>query len=264
MKKNASSAKYDELNDSELMRYSRQIMLPKFDVAGQLSLKSAKVLIIGMGGLGSPVAMYLAAAGVGHLMIVDDDHVDVSNLQRQILHGETSLGKMKVESAQEMLSNINPHIEITSISERLDDVALRTVVASVDLVLDCSDSFTTRFSVNRACVQESKPLVSGAAIRMEGQVSVFDMRDAEAPCYQCLYPEGDDEQLTCSTSGVMAPLVGIIGSMQAMEAIKVLSGYGRTLKGRLLMLDAVSMDWRTLKLKKDTQCCVCGEKLALN
>jgi adenylyltransferase/sulfurtransferase len=249
---------FDELSDQELLRYSRQIMLPKFDIAGQLALKNAKVLIIGVGGLGSPVAMYLAAAGIGSLTIVDDDHVDVSNLQRQLLHRESSLGKMKVDSAKEMLSDINPHIDIHPIAKRLDFGALQNLVKDVDLVLDCSDSFTTRFLVNRVCVLESKPLVSGAAIRMEGQVSVFDMRDTEAPCYQCLYPDGDDEQLTCSTSGVMAPLVGIVGSMQAMEAIKVLSGLGQTLKGRLMMLDATSMEWRTLKLKKDPACCVCN------
>ncbi len=252
--------KHDELSDPELLRYSRQIMLPKFDIAGQLALKNASVLIIGMGGLGSPVAMYLAAAGLGRLIVVDDDYVDVSNLQRQILHGEDSLGKMKVDSAVARLSNINPHIELVSISGRLDAQALRAEVKDVDLVLDCSDSFTTRFAVNEACVKEAKPLVSGAAIRMEGQVSVFDMRDTQAPCYQCLYPDGDDEQLTCSTSGVMAPLVGIIGSMQAMEAIKVLSDYGRSLKGRLLMLDASSMAWRTLKLKKDPSCPCCGSR----
>ena len=259
MSEQQSREVYQELSDPELLRYSRQIMLPKFDVAGQLALKNAQVLIIGAGGLGSPVAMYLAAAGVGCITIVDDDHVDVSNLQRQILHGESSLGKMKVDSAAEMLGNINPHVEVKVLAKRLDEEGLRSAVARVDLVLDCSDTFTTRFSVNRACVEEAKPLVSGAAIRMEGQVSVFDMRDDEAPCYQCLYAEGDDEQLTCSTSGVMAPLVGIIGSMQAMEAIKVLSGLGCSLKGRLMMLDATSMEWRTLKLKKDSGCQVCGK-----
>lgn len=246
-----------DLSDQELLRYSRQIMLPKFDVAGQLSLKNAHVLIIGAGGLGSPVAMYLAAAGIGEISICDDDHVDVSNLQRQILHGEASLGQMKVESAAQTLNNINPHVKVNTIAERLSAEALLQKTKDVDLVLDCSDSFKTRFAVNRACVAASKPLVSGAAIRMEGQVSVFDMRDTEAPCYQCLYPDGDDEQLTCSTSGVMAPLVGIIGSMQALEAIKVLSGFGETLKGRLMMLDAVTMQWRTLKLKRDQSCQAC-------
>lgn len=248
----------EELSDEELLRYSRQVMLPKFDVAGQLALKQAKVLIIGAGGLGSPVAMYLAAAGVGELTVVDDDHVDVSNLQRQILHGEKSLGKMKVESAYETIANLNPYVTVNCIDKRLDDEALCKIAKQMDLILDCSDSFTTRFAVNRACVAASKPLVSGAAIRMEGQVSVFDKRDPEAPCYQCLYPEGDDEQLTCSTSGVMAPLVGIIGSMQAMEAIKLLSGFGQPLTGRLLMLDASNMEWRTLKLKKDPQCHICA------
>jgi len=247
----------DELSDAELLRYSRQIMLPKFDIAGQLSLTNAKVLIIGLGGLGSPVAMYLAAAGVGALTLVDDDVVDVSNLQRQIIHGEHTLGEAKVESAEKALKQINPLIDIISLATRLEGEELHERVASVDLVLDCSDNFSTRFAINRACVAARKPLVSGAAIRMEGQVSVFDSRKEGGPCYQCLYSEGSDEQLTCSTSGVMAPLVGIIGSIQAMEAIKVLSGLGDSLSGRLMMLDSMSMQWRTLKLKKDPGCQCC-------
>jgi len=246
-----------ELSDEELLRYSRQIMLPKFDMAGQLALVNAHVLIIGVGGLGSPVAMYLAAAGVGHITLVDDDTVDVSNLQRQIIHGEETVGMSKVESAAKSLRQINPNAGLTALATRLTGESLLEQISAVDLVLDCSDNFSTRFEINRACVNAKKPLVSGAAIRMEGQVIVFDSRVENSPCYQCLYPEGSDEQLTCSTSGVMAPLVGIIGSMQAMEAIKVLSGLGDSLTGRLLLLDAMSMQWRSLKLKKDVACACC-------
>jgi len=247
-----------ELSDEELLRYSRQIMLPKFDIEGQLALKNARVLIIGLGGLGSPVALYLAAAGVGHLILADDDEVDVSNLQRQIAHGESSIGMPKVESASRALRNINPHVCIQTHEQRLEPESLKAVLGQVDLVLDCTDNFSTRFEINRACVEAKVPLISGAAIRMEGQVSVFDSNDVESPCYQCLYPDLSDEQLSCSESGVMAPLVGIIGSMQAMEAVKLLSGLGQSLVGRLQLLDAMSMQWRSLKLKKDPACPCCA------
>jgi len=246
-----------ELNDQVLLRYSRQIMLPKFDIAGQLALTNARVLVIGLGGLGSPVAMYLAAAGVGCLDLADHDEVDISNLQRQIVHRETSIGRLKVESAAESLLQINPHIVVHQYAEKLSGEALLEAVAKVDIVLDCTDNFATRFEINTACVSAKKPLVSGAAIRMEGQISVFDARDLASPCYQCLYPDLSDEQLSCSESGVMAPLVGVIGSMQALEAIKVLSGFGRPLVGRLLLLDAMNMEWRSLKLKKDASCPCC-------
>ena len=249
---------FEELSDQELMRYSRQIMLPKFDVAGQLALKNSNVLIAGMGGLGSPAALYLAAAGVGKLTIVDHDVVDTSNLQRQVIHGEASLGLPKVESARERLQEINPLVQVHSISQKLEGDAILALIQSADLVLDCTDNFATRFAINKYCVQSRKPLVSGAAIRMEGQISVFDPRQAENPCYQCLYPEGDEQALSCSEAGVMSPLVGIIGSMQAMEAIKLLSGLGETLTGKLLMLDAMSMQWRSLKLKKDPDCSCCS------
>lgn len=249
---------FEELSDQELMRYSRQIMLPKFDVAGQLALKNSHVLIAGMGGLGSPAALYLAAAGVGKLTIVDHDVVDTSNLQRQVIHGEASLGLPKVESARERLQEINPLVQVHSISQKLEGDAILALIQSADLVLDCTDNFATRFAINKYCVQSRKPLVSGAAIRMEGQISVFDPRQAENPCYQCLYPEGDEQALSCSEAGVMSPLVGIIGSMQAMEAIKLLSGLGETLTGKLLMLDAMSMQWRSLKLKKDPDCSCCS------
>lgn len=249
--------RFDELSDQELLRYSRQIMLPKFDVAGQLALKNAHVLIMGMGGLGSPVAMYLAAAGVGQLTIADFDVVDTSNLQRQVIHGESSMGMLKAESAKSHLLNINPLAQVQTITHKLEGDALQDVIQRVDLVLDCTDNFATRFAINQYCVRHQTPLVSGAAIRMEGQISVFDARQAASPCYQCLYPEGDEQALSCSESGVMSPLVGIIGSIQAMEAIKLLSGLGETLTGKLLMLDAMSMQWRSLKLKKDPDCGCC-------
>lgn len=248
-----------ELSNKELLRYSRQIMLPKFDVAGQLALKKSCVLILGLGGLGSPVSLYLAAAGVGRLILVDDDVVDVSNLQRQIVHNEQRVGLSKVESAAEALRALNSDIKIQTQALRLEGQALLDQLKQVDLVVDCTDNFATRFEINRACVAQKVPLVSGAAIRMEGQVSVFDARDANAPCYQCLYSDVSDEQLSCSESGVMAPLVGIIGAMQAMEAIKVLSDLGQSLSGKLLLLDAMSMQWRSLKLKKDPACACCSK-----
>jgi len=253
-----NSEKITNLSDEALLRYSRQIMLPKFDVAGQLSLLNSKVLVIGVGGLGSPVAMYLAAAGVGNLYLADDDVVDVSNLQRQVIHRESSVSTLKVDSAAQALEGINPLIQVKKFPTRLSGNSLQKVVKEVDLVLDCTDNFDTRFEINRACVQHKKPLVSGAAIRMEGQVCVFDNRDPESPCYQCLFPEASNEELSCSESGVMAPLVGIIGSMQAMEAIKLISGLGQSLMGCLLLLDAMTMEWRSLKLKKDANCPCCS------
>ncbi len=248
----------DDLSDEEMLRYSRQIMLPKFDYAGQLALSNSRALIIGAGGLGCPAALYLTAAGIGAITLVDDDVVELSNLQRQILHTEQSIGDTKVNSAKASLAQINRHVEINAIASRLEGSELEKAVSDADIVLDCSDTFTTRFAVNAACVQHQKPLVSGAAIRMEGQVSVFDMRDGDAPCYQCLYPDAAEQELNCSTNGVMAPLVGIIGAMQAMEAIKVLTGLGESLKGRLMILDAHYMQWRTLKLKKDEACACCA------
>lgn len=249
-----------DLNDKELLRYSRQIMLPKFDIAGQLSLKNASVLIVGLGGLGSPASMYLAAAGVGRLVLVDDDQVDLSNLQRQIVHTEKTLGQSKVESAKIHLSQINSNITYETLTKRVEGEELKALIASVDLVLDCCDNFATRFEVNRFSVETHTPLVSAAAIRMEGQISVYDPRIETSPCYQCLYPDGSEQEMTCSESGVMSPLVGILGSMQAMEAIKVLSGLGESLIGKLLMLDAMSMQWRSLKLKKDPECLCCSTK----
>ena len=246
------------MKDEELLRYSRQIMLPEMDVAGQQALVDASVLIVGMGGLGCPVAMYLAAAGVGHLLIADDDRVELTNLQRQIAHGQESIGEYKVASAEKNLRRLNPEVKITALAKRLHDDELAELVQQVDLVVDACDNFTTRFAINRACVAHKTPLVSGAAIRMEGQVAVFDSRDSESPCYQCLYGGGDDEDASCSTNGVMAPVVGIIGSVQAMEAIKVICGIGDPLTGRLLLLDASSMQWRQMKLPKDPKCPICA------
>jgi adenylyltransferase/sulfurtransferase len=234
-------------------------MLPEVDIGGQEAWLGSRVLIIGLGGLGSPVAMYLAAAGVGELVLVDDDEVDLSNLQRQIIHSTPRIGQTKVESARQTLMALNPDIRIQTLCERLSEQRLEALVAGVDLVVDCCDNFGTRFAVNRACVAHRRPLVSGAAIRLEGQVAVFDARQPDSPCYQCLYRDGEDENLTCSESGVLAPLVGIIGSVQAMEALKVLAGIGQPLVGRLQLLDARSMDWRTLKLKKDPSCMVCSQ-----
>ena len=247
-----------ELSDAELLRYSRQIMLPSFDIEGQLALKGSRALIIGLGGLGSPVSMYLASAGLGHLVLVDDDEVDLSNLQRQIAHTVSAVGEPKVESAKLRLEALNPDIRVETFAMRLEGDALAEQVEAADVVIDCSDNFTTRFTLNRLCVEKRVPLVSGAAIRMEGQISVFDFRREDSPCYQCLYGESEDENLNCSESGVMAPLVGVIGSMQALEAIKVLAGLGDSLSGRLLVFDAMSADWRSLKLKKDRACACCG------
>ncbi|MBY4675697.1 molybdopterin-synthase adenylyltransferase MoeB [Marinobacterium arenosum] len=246
------------LSDQQLLRYSRQIMLPEVEIAGQQAWLDSWVLIIGAGGLGSPVAIYLAAAGVGTLVLADDDQVDLSNLQRQIVHTTERIGVDKVESARQTLQALNPEVQVETIAARLEGETLAQQVARADLVVDCTDNFTTRFAINRACVAAKTPLVSGAAIRIEGQVAVYDPRQPDSPCYQCLYKDGDDENLTCSESGVLAPLVGIIGSVQAMEALKVLANIGQPLVGKLMLLDGLSMEWRTLKLRKDPACPVCG------
>ena len=246
------------LSDEELLRYSRQIMLPAFDVAGQLALSNARVLVAGLGGLGSPVAMYLAAAGVGKLVLVDHDVVEASNLQRQIAHQQNSVGQPKSVSGAERVKALNPGVQVTAIQEKLGEQNLPTLVKQVDLVIDCTDNFTIRFAINKICFDQNKPLVSGAAIRMEGQIAVFDPRQPEAPCYQCLYSDTGDEALSCSESGVMSPLVGVIGSMQALEAIKVISGMGESLAGSLLIFDALHGDWRKMRLRKDPGCKVCS------
>ncbi len=246
------------LNDEQLLRYSRQIMLGEVDVIGQEKLQSAKVLIIGLGGLGSPVAMYLASAGVGHLTLVDDDKVELSNLQRQIIHDQKSIGEAKVDSAAKRIALLNSDVSVVAINERLDESALCALVEKADLVLDCTDNFSSRFMINKSCVQLNTPLVSGAAIRMEGQLLTIDPRVAGSPCYQCLYPKAGDDELSCANSGVLAPLVGVIGSMQAIEAIKVLCELGEPLVGRLQLFDAKTMQWHTLKLKADACCPVCS------
>lgn len=246
------------MNDEQLMRYSRQIMLADFDYTGQQCLLDAKVLIVGLGGLGCPVALYLAAAGVGELWLADHDTVELSNLQRQIAHSMADLQRPKVISASEAVAALNPQTKTQCIAEKLTGQFLEDAVAAVDLVVDASDNFSTRFEVNRACVTLRKPLVSGAAIRSEGQVAVFDARDGNSPCYRCLYHEAtDDQQLSCAESGVLAPVVGVIGTIQALEAVKLLASYGQPLVGRLLIFDAKTMEWRTLKMAKRPDCPVC-------
>lgn len=245
------------MNDEQLLRYSRQIMLPQWDVGGQEKLLASRVLIVGLGGLGCPVAMYLAAAGVGHLLLADFDEVDLSNLQRQIAHGSADIGSLKALSARDSLRQLNDTIEVTTVTERLDDSNLQALVSQVDAVVDCTDNFAIRHALNRTSVACATPLVSGAAIRFEGQVAVFDPRQPSAPCYRCLYAEEADENLTCSENGVIAPLVGVVGSMQALETLKLLAGVGQTLTGKLLMFDALNAEWRSLKLPKDPACPVC-------
>lgn len=248
------------MNDDQLLRYSRQIMLPNFDIDGQQKLLDAHVLIMGLGGLGSPVAMYLAAAGVGKLTLVDFDQVELTNLQRQIIHNTETLNQSKVESAATSIHKLNPGIETVCINQKLEETELQNLLADVSLLVDATDNFASRFMINRACYNTHTPLVSGAAIRMEGQVSVFDFSDPESPCYRCLYDEEGDEDTSCSENGVMAPMVGIIGSIQAMEAIKLISNYGETLTGKLLISDAMYQEWRSMKFKKAPNCPVCGNK----
>lgn len=242
-----------------LERYSRQIRLPEVGVEGQGRLLKSRVLIVGMGGLGSPAAMYLAAGGVGRLMINDFDRVDESNLQRQIVHRAADAGTSKVESARGTLLGLNPDVDVMGIDWQLEGEELEQRVRESDVVLDCSDNFPTRFALNEACVKTGTPLVSGAAIRMEAQLTSFVPQQADSPCYRCLYEDGDDIAETCSQEGVMAPLVGIIGSVQAMEAVKIILGIGRTLCGRLLLLDARTMEWTELKLAKLAGCPVCSQ-----
>jgi len=245
------------MNDQELLRYSRQILLPYVDVAGQEKIIHSRVLVIGMGGLGSPVAMYLAAAGVGHLVLCDFDQVDLSNLQRQIVHSTDSIGLPKVESARQALNKLNPNVKITAIEEKLSLEQLDEQMQLADIVIDASDNFETRFTINEYSFKHQTPLVSGAAIKMEGQLSIFN-QTKDSPCYRCLYKDdGGELAMTCSENGVLAPLVGIVGSMQALEALKLIVGFGNSLDGRLLLFDAFSMEWRQMKLKKDPECPVC-------
>nr|WP_199864104.1 MULTISPECIES: molybdopterin-synthase adenylyltransferase MoeB [Pseudomonas] len=246
------------MTDQELLRYSRQVLLSQVDIQGQLRLKGSRALIVGLGGLGSPVALYLAAAGVGELHLADFDTVDVTNLQRQVLHDSTSVGISKVDSAIARLGAINPEIALVAHRAALDEDSLSAAVAAVDLVLDCSDNFATRHAVNAACFAAGKPLVSGAAIRLEGQLSVFDPRRPESPCYHCLYGEGSDAELTCSEAGVVGPLVGLVGSLQALEALKLLAQFGDVLVGRLLLIDALGTHFREMRVKRDPKCPVCS------
>lgn len=246
------------LSDEELLRYSRQILLKQVDIDGQLRLKQSRVLIVGLGGLGSPVALYLAAAGVGELHLADFDTLDLTNLQRQIAHDTPSLGLHKVDSVMARLGALNPHVQVVPYRSGLDADSLDAAVERVDLVLDCTDNFGIREAVNAACVKAKKPLVSGAAIRLEGQLSVFDSRVETSPCYHCLYGHGSEAELTCSEAGVVGPLVGMVGSLQALEALKLLVGFGEPLIGRLLLIDALSSRFRELRVKRDPHCAVCG------
>ncbi|MEI6412646.1 MAG: molybdopterin-synthase adenylyltransferase MoeB [Pseudomonadota bacterium] len=243
-------------DDATLLRYSRQILLPEIGIEGQARLNRGHALIIGLGGLGSPIALYLAAAGIGRLTLADGDRVESSNLQRQIAHSEARLGELKVESARAAIAAINSHCEVHTIPQRLEGMNLATAVARVDVVLDGSDNFATRFAVNAACWSAGKPLISGAAIRFEGQVSVFPGRPG-GPCYRCLYSDQGRDDETCTANGILAPIVGIVGCIQATEAIKLLTGAGETLAGRLLLFDGLRMQWRVLGLRADPGCPVC-------
>jgi len=248
------------MNDKQLLRFSRHILLDEIGVEGQQRLQDSHVLVIGAGGLGSPACLYLGSAGVGRITVCDHDKVDDTNLQRQIAHNIAGIGRNKAESIRERLGEITSFSEINAIDRRVEGEELRTLVAGADVVLDCSDNFTTRHAVNRACVEFRKPLVSGAAVRFDGQISVFDLRRDDAPCYHCLFPDqGDANDGPCALFGVFAPLVGIIGSMQAAEALKLLIQAGDSLNGRLLLLNALNMEWRTLKLKRDPACAVCAQ-----
>ncbi|MEE8428214.1 MAG: molybdopterin-synthase adenylyltransferase MoeB [Gammaproteobacteria bacterium] len=247
------------MNDEQLLRYSRQILLPKIGTEGQARLLAGRVLLVGAGGLGSPVAMYLAAAGIGTLAIADHDQVELSNLQRQILYRQEDLGIRKVDSAGNTIRALNPDVSVITLDGHLQGEPLREQVRLADAVVDCSDNFATRFAVNEACVRHRTPLISGAAIRMEGQLTVFKPGKTDSPCYRCLYKEGEDPEQTCVENGVLGPVVGVIGSLQALETIKVLLDLGDDLCGRLLLFDGAVLEWRTVKLRRDPGCPVCGK-----
>lgn len=247
------------MNDVQLLRYSRHILLPQVDIEGQEKLLASHTLIIGAGGLGSPVALYLAASGVGRITIADGDAVDLTNLQRQIAHQNSAIGTNKALSARRAMAALNPEILVNALHQRLAEADLLRLTAEADIVIDASDNFATRHAINRACVTNKKPLVSGAAVRFDGQVAVFDLRDGNSPCYHCLFPEMDGaDEVRCAENGVFSPLVGMIGTTQAAEALKLLMGIGQPLNGRLLLLDALAMEWRSIKLAKDRACTVCG------
>lgn len=253
------------MDDASLLRYSRHILLPEIGIDGQERLAGAHVLILGAGGLGSPAALYLASSGVGKITICDGDTVDLTNLQRQIVHSSSSLGLPKVFSAKTTLEGINPEIEIFPVNARAEGDLLFEQVEAADVVVDASDNFATRHEVNAACVKHRKPLVSGAAIRFDGQVSVFDLRDGAAPCYHCLFPkDAEDEELRCALMGVFSPVTGIVGSIQALETLKLLVGFGKSLSGRLLLLDGKSTTWREIALEKDPDCPVCSGRSGID
>ena len=249
------------MNDKQLLRYSRHILLDEIGIEGQQRIREARALVIGAGGLGSPVALYLASAGIGRLTLVDDDEVDLTNLQRQIAHTHDRIGQAKVASARAAVLAIAPRLDVVAIERRVDADALHALVADADVVLDCSDNFATRQAVNAACVGAGVPLVSGAAISFDGQLSVWDTRDADAPCYACVFPPASaPPEVRCATMGVFAPLVGIVGAMQAAEALKLVAGVGMSLAGRLQMLDARAMEWTTIRVARDSACPVCASR----
>lgn len=249
------------MNDEALLRYSRHILLPQIGIEGQERLLAARALVLGAGGLGSPAALYLASAGIGTLVLADGDCVDLTNLQRQILHRTSSIGRPKALSGAATLADINPGCRVIPLEERLGGLRLEEEVALADVVLDCSDNFATRHALNRACVKYRKPLVSGAAIRFDGQIAVFDTRRPDAPCYHCLFPEGEDvEEVRCAVMGVFAPLTGIVGATQAAEALKLVIGCGEPLAGRLLLLDGLAMEWRSINVPRDPGCPVCATR----
>lgn len=250
------SVESTELNDAQLSRYSRQILMPEIDYDGQLKLSQSHAVIIGLGGLGSPASMYLAAAGIGKLTLVDFDDVDDSNLQRQIVHREINIGQAKVESAKQNLQSLNRHIQIETLNQSITEACLKSLIETADVVLDCTDNFDSRFVLNQVCLDAQKPLVSGAAIRWEGQLATYDFRIDNNPCYACLYKPGSQQNMSCSENGVLAPVVGMVGTMQALEAIKCLLNLP-TLTGKLMMIDGYTLQIRTLNLKRDPECLVC-------
>lgn len=247
------------MDDDQLLRYSRHILLPEIGVEGQEAITAARVLIVGAGGLGSPAAMYLASAGIGEIVLCDGDTVDLTNLQRQLLHSDASVGINKARSGRDSLARVNPGTRVSTVETRVEGEVLADLVASVDVVLDCCDNFATRHAVNRACVRHRRPLVSGAAVRFDGQLSVFDLREAGTqPCYHCLFPEGEDiAEMRCAVTGIFAPLTGVIGAMQAAEALKLIAACGTPLTGRLQVLDGLSMRWREIRYGRDPSCPVC-------
>ena len=248
------------MNDEQLLRYSRHILLDEIGIEGQEKLLASHILMIGAGGLGSPVALYLASAGVGQITVVDHDRVDATNLQRQIAHTVARIGTFKADSVVQAVAALNPDVRVIPIKQQANDILLDKLVKQADLVLDCTDNFVTRHAINRACVSHRKPLVSGAAIRFDGQVAVYDSRCIDSPCYACIFPESDiPDETSCASLGVFAPLVGIIGTVQAAEALKLLCNIGQSLSGQLLMLDGKGMQWHALRLSRNKACVVCGQ-----